>query len=259
MKQDSSRLTAVDAGAIAVISVAICLAAHRLLLMTVLVPVVLALRWAAIWFLRRREGVNIRAEFIFFLLCIGLGAFNDWNSVCNRKIYEYTVPHYFGFSTIPIWMLLFWGMILRFVARLARWQALKPGTGISNAFGPGRFSVDSKTLKVAAALVLVFGTRQAIYRFYLDPILSWLPFFIALAILLILFRPNRHDGKLIGLFLIGGPLIEVLYIKAGGLHRYHLGWIGGVPLWIVLWWLVIVVIWKDLAYRIERGLHNRIA
>lgn len=47
-----------------------------------------------------------------------------------------------------------------------------------------------------------------------------------------------------------GAIVEVAYIQGGGLHRYHLGWIGGVPLWIALWWPLAVLVWGDLARRL---------
>jgi len=258
MKPDSSLLVGIDAAVIAAVSLAICLASHNLILMTVLVPGILLARVAAVWAVASREGVRMKAEILFLLICTVLGAFNDWNSVCNKKIYDYTVPHEFAFSTIPIWMLLYWGMILRFVARLARWDALGAPTAVSNRIGAGILRADSGALKVAGELLLVLVTRQAIYRFYLDPVLSWLPFLGALGVFWFLFRPDRHDVKLLLIFLAGGPLIEILYIQVGRLHFYHLGWIGGVPLWIALWWLLIVLIWKDLAFRIEHALRERL-
>ena len=254
---DSNRLFAIDACLILVVSAAISVASRQLAFMTVFVPAVILARMAAVAAVARSEGVSLGAEACFLLLCTALGAFNDWNSVCNKKIYDYTVPHYFAFSTIPIWMLLYWGMILRFLARMARWQVLGPPADANNAVGLGRFVVESAPLKVAAELALVLVTRQAIYRLYEHPVLSWLPFLLALLVMLVLFRPDRHDLKLLAIFLVGGPLIEILYIQLGDLHRYHHGWIGGVPLWIALWWLVCVLIWKDLAFRVESALRRR--
>jgi len=256
---DSNRLVGIDAAVIAAVSLAICLASRNLILMTVLVPGLFLARIVAVAAVSTREGVNLRAELVFLLVCTVLGGFNDWNSVCNKRIYDYTVPRFFSFATIPLWMLLYGGMILRFVARLARWQALSPPRSVSDRLGVGAWRVDSGTIKVAAELGLVLATRQTIYRLYLDPVLSWLPFLAALAVFFLLFRPDRHDGKLLLLFLAGGPLIEILYIRVGGLHAYHLGWIGGVPLWIALWWLLIVLIWKDIAFRLERFLRSRFA
>ena len=55
-------------------------------------------------------------------------------------------------------------------------------------------------LRVAAMLVLVLATRQSIYRLYLHPVGSWLPFLLALMVYLLLFRPSRHDFRLLGIF-----------------------------------------------------------
>jgi hypothetical protein len=258
VKPDSNLLVGIDAAVIAVVSAAICLASTHLTLMTVLVPALILVRMGMLARVASREGVNLKAEVVFLLVCTVLGGFNDWNSVCNKKIYDYTVPHFFAFSTIPLWMLLFWGMILRFVARLARWQALGAPEQVSDKLGAGSHTVDNAALKVGGELLLVLVTRQTIYRLYMDPVLSWLPFLGALGVYWVLFRPDLHDGKLLLIFLAGGPLIEILYIQVGGLHAYHLGWIGGVPLWIALWWLLIVLIWKDLAFRMERFLRKRI-
>jgi len=256
MKPDSSRLFAIDAAAILAVSVAICLASQRLLFMTIFVPLVLLVRIAAMAHMGEREDASIKAELLFLLICTVLGAFNDWNSVCNKQIYRYTVPHWFDFSTIPLWMLLFWGMILRFIARLARWRTLGPPEQASDLVGIGKWRMENAWVKIALELALVLATRQAVYRFHSHPVLSWLPFLIALALVLVLFHPTRHDAKLLAIFAAGGPLIEIAYIRIGELHAYALGWIGGVPLWIALWWLVAALIWKDLAFRIERALRG---
>lgn len=256
MKPDSNRLMAIDAGVTALVSAAISVAGHQLVFMTIFVPVVILARFLLVFGLAGREGVNRKAELVFFLLCTALGAFNDWNSVCNRKIYDYCVPHFFSFSTIPLWMLLFWGMILRFFARLARWEGLRPDEKPCNRVGLGRLGTNHPAARVIAELCLLMATRWFIYRFYLDPVLSWLPFLAGLLLFALFFRPGRHDAKLVALFLVIGPLIEVLYIRVGRLHVYHLGWFCGVPLWIVLWWALSILIWKDLAFRIERFLRE---
>lgn len=250
MKPDSNRLVAIDAAAIVIVSAAICLFSRQLLLMTVIVPAVFLFRSALVTALSRAENINLKAEFLFLAICVVLGAFNDWNSVDRQGIYRYTVPHYFGFSTIPLWMLLFWGLILRFIARLARWEKLGPPARASNRV----VSVESGVLKIAVELLLILATRLSVFNFWDDPVWSWLPFLLALVIFLLVCSPTMHDLKLLLIFLVGGPLIEIAYIQLGGLHEYHLGWIGGVPLWIVLWWLLAVLVWKDLAYRLESWL-----
>ena len=246
-----------DAAIIAVASVAISLLSKHLLLMTLLIPCLMVARMA-LWALVRRPaptGRHVMAELAFLLLCTALGGFNDWSSVVRYRIYDYSVPHYFpSFSTIPIWMLLYWGLILRALAALTRWQRLSPPTTPANTVRLGVTTLEGPWIKVATLLLLVLATRQGIYRFYLDPWLSWLPFAAAAILFALLFGLTRHDRRLCLLILIGGPAVEVLYIQVGHLHHYHLGWLGGVPLWIALWWLVALLVWKDLSARIQARL-----
>ncbi|RLB52449.1 MAG: hypothetical protein DRI90_22095 [Deltaproteobacteria bacterium] len=101
------------------------------------------------------------------------------------------------------------------------------------------------------------GTRQTIYRLSADPWWSWLPFTVAIVAWLLLFRPSGHDAKLLALFAVGGPGIEILYIQVGALHQYALGWLGGVPLWIALWWLLAVLVGQDLSARLLRLVSGR--
>lgn len=257
MKPDSNKLFLTDLAVIILISIAISIASSKLIFMTYFVFSVIALRMLAVAMLAKKENIKLSAEIIFFVVCILLGAFNDWNSVCHKKIYNYTVPTDLSFSTIPLWMLVYWGMILRFIARFARWEKLNPPQEISNTVKFGKKTFSSSYLKVILQLLLVFATRQTIYVFYLHPFLSWLPFLLALIIYFFLFLPDSHDLKMLLIFLVGGPLIEIIYIKIGGLHYYYLGWIAGVPLWIALWWLIIILIWKDFAFRVERFLIKR--
>lgn len=256
MKPDSHRLFALDAAVIVAGSALISAMSQRLLFLTVAVPVILVLRFGILAFLLKREAGSLSRELILFLICLGLGAFNDWNSVCNYKIYDYTVPHFFAFSTIPIWMLLFWGMILRGFLRLCRWQALAPLETPDNRVHLGFTTLDNGWLKIAVLLALVLATRQAIYRLFLDPIWSWAPFAIALALYVFFFRLSTRDLKLLGFFLLAGPGMEILIINVGHLHRYHLGWLLGVPLWIALWWLLAILVWQDLGLRLESRLQR---
>jgi len=77
--------------------------------------IVLVLFCTRIYFVAFKSA-NAKAEILFFLICTVIGAFNDWNSVGNKEIYQYTVPYNFDFLKIPIWMLLYWGIILRLIA-----------------------------------------------------------------------------------------------------------------------------------------------
>ncbi len=242
-----------DASLVAIISVLICLASNKLLLMTIAIPSLLLLRNLIAIHISKKENRKAFPEIIFYVICTLLGAFNDWNSVVNKGIYAYHVPHEFAFSTIPFWMLLYWGLILRFMAGLA-WR-ISDGR-VSNKTGLGKWHLESGLIKALFGTALLLITRQFIYRFYLDPLWSWLPFLFALFLFLLTTYPSKKDLLLALVFLTGGPAIEMLYINAGGLHAYHLGWMGGVPLWIILWWMLAVLIWKDVSARIYRMLSS---
>jgi len=243
----STRELAIDGVAIVAVSAWLCAAASNLLLMTVCVPLVLGLRVAA--YARWGRG-RLRVEVAFLTLCTLLGAFNDWNSVVNHRVYDYTVPVYFPeLTTIPIWMLLFWGLILRFFVTLGTWEGLGD-TAPTNETRLGPWRSRSPWLKVLVQLALVLVTRQAIYQTTADPIGSWVPFLLAGALYVVLFGLTRVERKLALVVLVVGPLVEVLYIQVGGLHHYKLGWLGGVPVWIALWWVLAVMVWRDLGQRV---------
>lgn len=238
-----NRAFALDAAAISIVSVAICTAAHHLAFMSALVVAVVAVRFAM--FRGPRLG-----ELAFFTVCTALGAFNDWSSVTRHHVYAYTVPVYFpSVSALPLWMLLYWGLILRFLATLFRWQRLRLGAP-PDTLHLGRRVVASAPWRVGVLVAIVVVTRQTIYRGYDDPLWSWLPFALALGIALFLLRPDRRRLAVLGAFVVLGPLVEVAYIKLGGLHHYALGWFGGVPLWIVLWWGLAGLVWEDLSARV---------
>ena len=219
--------------------------------MTVLVPVVWVGRtWA--WARVRPAGAHsLVAELAFAAIGTVVGGFNDWSSVDVYHIYDYGVPTDLpGVSSLPVWMLLYWGLILRFLATLALFEGSGADPVPRNIVRLGRYASTRSCVKIGVQLVLVVATRQAIYRTYLDPVLSWLPFVAATAIHFALFGWDHRDRWLVVLALAVGPLVEIAYIQVGGLHRYHLGWLGGVPLWIALWWAVAVLIWRDLAPRL---------
>ena len=187
-----------------------------------------------------------------------IGGFNDYNSVVRHGVYGYDTPIFFpSLTTIPLWMLLFWGMILRFLATLTASSWLGAAASPGDLVRIGQRPVHSALVKIAMLLALVVVTRQCIYRLYLDPWWSWLPFALAFGIYWALFYPRRHDVILAATALVAGPLIEILYIRVAHLHHYHLGWFLGVPLWIVLWWAIALLVWKDLGYRL-RGWIDRL-
>lgn len=247
----------VDAVAVGLISAFICLWSERLALMSVLVPAVLLARlglWLALP--RAERDLGGCAEVAFFLMATLFGAFNDWNSVTRHRVYDYTVPTDLpGLSHIPIWMLLYWGLILRFVLTVFHWRRSglpRAGDGVFL----GRRAAARPVLRVLLVLGLVLATRQAIYRLYDHVLLSWLPFAVAILAYLALFRPDRARLRLLVLVVLTGPAVEALYINVGHLHAYRLGWLGGVPIWIALWWGLAALVWDDLGTRIMDGLER---
>ncbi len=235
----SDRGVVVDVGAMLAVGIAVCLASHRLSFMTALVAAALVVRLllACTW-----GGRALRVELPFFALCTLIGAANDWNTVVRHGVYVYSVPTDLAWSTIPLWMLLYWGLVLRAIASLAGSARLG-----ETREGAGVFSV-------AAQLALVLATRQAIYRLWSDPVWSWAPFAIGLLVYVLVLRPPQRARRLALVALVVGPPVEMAFIHFGGLHRYALGWFFGVPLWIVLWWALGVLVFADLAPRLERAL-----
>ncbi len=254
------RAFAVDAGAVTLISVAICLVSDRLAWMSVIVPLLIALR-LALWLAlpRSERDLDGRAELAFFALATLIGGFNDWNSVTRHRIYDYTVPTDLpGVSDIPIWMLLYWGLILRFVITVFHWRR----TGIERALPTLRWrgrAIGGSALRVAFLLGLTLVTRQSIYRLYEHPIGSWLPFLLAIGVGVLLLGLNNRRLGMLGLVIAVGPLVEMSYINVGNLHAYHLGWLGGVPLWIALWWGLAALVWEDVGTRVMDGLERLLA
>ena len=244
------QLVFVDGAILLCFSAAICLAADQLVLMTILLALVFAMRIVV------GAVLGGRTELVFLAFCTVLGGFNDWNTVVYRGVYSYTVPTFFPeLSTIPLWMLIYWGLILRFVAALA-WH-----TGpVSNTVRLPKIAggkAEDWRLKVGLQLGILFLTRLCIYSLYLHPILSWVPFAAALGLWVLLFEIKRRELTL-GLFaIVVGTLVEVAYIQVGGLHKYHLGWIGGVPLWIALWWPLATWMFKDIGGRVHQVLSNK--
>ncbi len=249
----SDRALALDVATTVAVAVAACaLAAEPRVMLGVVLGAFVArtLAWRAVVPEARAPGALGR-ELAFLALSTLLGAANDWNTVDRHGVYGYGVPTDLpGLSTIPAWMLLYWGLILRSVATLASWRGLGEPTARDEVHLPG-LVLHGARWRVAVELALVLATRQAIYRLWDHPLLSWLPFAAALALYALLLRPGRRERALALTFAIVGPVAEALLIGVGGLHHYALGWLFGVPLWIALWWVLAVLIWADLAPRLR--------
>lgn len=240
---------AVDFAAVASVSLAIVTVADRLVFMTAWVAVVIAARlWAWRRWAMRDWGFGLGVEIAFLAGCALVGGFNDWNTVVRHGVYDYSAPAFFpALTTIPEWMLVFWGLILRSLVTLFRWRRMSPPAAPQNA---SVFAANNAGLRVGLEFAIIAATRQAVYRWYADPIWSWLPFAAAAVAYVVFLKPRTYELRLGLLFAVAGPLIEAAYIHGGGLHVYRLGWILGVPLWIALWWVLAVLIWSDLAGRV---------
>lgn len=65
--------------------------------------------------------------------------------------------------------------------------------------------------------------------------------------------PAARARRLAIVALAVGPIAEALLIRVAHLHAYALGWLCGVPLWIVLWWALGALVWAEAAPRLERA------
>lgn len=251
----SRRAVAIDLVAVAAVGVAACVGAHDTARMTAVVAATHAARLAVWSRLRPAERpLPMWAEVAFTALCALLGGFNDWNTVDRHHVYSYGVPSDLApLSSIPLWMLAYWGLILRLVATLGMFEELgEPGR-------PGALRGTRAAhpwLRVGLLLAMVAITRQSIYRYWADPLWSWLPFAAALALHALLFPWGRREKRLALIAATVGPVAEMLLIRAG-LHRYALGWLFGVPVWIALWWVLATLLWGELS-RLVPGLVERV-
>ncbi|MBZ0272826.1 hypothetical protein K8I61_12380 [bacterium] len=253
MTNRHGRAALLDAAVTAAGSVLIGAFAHRLPVMSVAIPILLAARmiaWARLPASEREHGFG--AEAALYAACVVIGAANDWNTVVRHGVYEYTVPSDLGaFSSIPAWMLLFWGQILRSLASLSRWTRLGPDTSPKSLRVWRGAQIGGRAARLAFILLVTIATRQAIYRFHLHPIWSWLPFSLALAVYVFAMRPSLRHLRVASLLVVAGPAVEAIFIRVVGLHRYDLGWLFGVPLWIVLWWALAAMILAELTQWFE--------
>lgn len=227
----SSRALAIDGGAVAAVAIATVAAADHPAVMTAVVALAIAARFALWAALPTTEREPARVELPIFALGLALGAANDWNTVARHGVYAYGVPG----AAVPVWMLAYWGLIVRLMLTVARWHRLAPPP-----------LPRPTAARAAFLLALVIVTRQAIYRWYGDPVLSWLPFAAALAAYAAVARPGRYQLRLAAVVALAGPAAEIALIQLAGLHRYELGWLAGVPLWIALWWILAAMIWAEL-------------
>ncbi len=253
MSVASDRELAIDAAPLALVSLAIVTLAEHPRVMGAIVLAAIVLRLSLFRLLVARSRRAMRVELAFFGICTAVGALNDYNTVVVHGVYGYSVPAELpALSSIPIWMLATWGLVLRFVATLSRWHRIGGGAPVSDRVWPLR--APSAPARIVVIALLVAGTRAITYTHASDPLWSWIPYVVALAIAALVLSPTRRDRALVAIALVVGPLVEAAYIQLGGLHRYPLGWFFGVPLWIVLWWALGAWLWADLSARVHRAL-----
>lgn len=234
--------------AVIVISALILLSVDNEMIMSVVVASVVVWR-NLIYPLIKKDSLS--SSLVFYIICVLLGGFNDWRSVDVKKIYEYHAPTSFpDFSSIPLWMYLYWGIILCLMSRLGRWNWGRSYVNSDELLPWFKKGLTSPVMKILGQLLLIFITRQTIYTNYLDPFYSWFPFVVAIVAYVIVFRVNVQDILFFFTAIILGTIVESAYITLANLHFYHLGIIYGVPVWITLWWGLSVLIWRDLSYRI---------
>lgn len=246
MRRDDRALL-VDALAVLVVGAAACVARAHVAAMWGVV----ALAWLGRLTLRGETRPTLSAlsrEFALTAGCALVGYANDWNTVVRHGVYDYGGPHDLApWSSIPSWMLGFWGLIFRFVLTLSAWERLGERSPAGEIrLGPWARGRTHPWLRRALVLALVLVTRQAIYRLWAHPVLSWAPFAAALGAHAWLFPWGRRERSLVLLALTVGPLAEAALI-ASGLHQYALGWLVGVPVWIALWWALGALTLAELA------------
>lgn len=256
MKGDRASL--LDGGAVIAVGALACVARTDLRVMSLGVAAAWILRLA----LHRRLPADERPlpwarELALLVACAIVGYANDWNTVVRHGVYSYGPPSDLApWSTIPAWMIGFWGLVLRLVITLGAWERLG-ATGPADAVRAWPRNLDARVgprvaLRVALRLallgVLVVATRQSIYRLFAHPVASFAPFALALGAHAWLFPWGPRERRLVLVALTVGPLAEAVLIRAG-LHRYELGWLLGVPIWIALWWALGVLVLAELGRR----------
>lgn len=182
--------------------------------------------------------LNKSGDYIYLIIGIVLGGGNDIISMW-KKVYYYT-PETILPVPIPLWMLLFWGEVFIFFRKIMRY---KPFLG----------KLDKPELldpPLIADLIIFVILRIVIYKFANKP---WVPdaiySFIYVVRILIL-PPKPNERKLILTMLILGPIYEIALVKCG-LYVYQNGIIFGLPLWLIIWWLFVIRLFKAISDRIE--------
>ncbi|UCD85179.1 MAG: DUF2878 family protein [Deltaproteobacteria bacterium] len=227
-----------EAAVLIITALAICLFSQNTKIMSIVFAAIVIFRF--VFF-------NRRGDVIFFLMGVILGGGNDLMSMW-RGVYYYT-PATILPVPIPVWMLLFWGEIFVFFRKLIRYGPfLRPET-------PRKRLLD---LPLALDIILFAVYRIIIYRYASVP---WLPDALYAGILvarLLLLPPKTDERKLMITILLLGPVYEIALIRCG-LYVYQNGFIWGLPLWLIIWWVFIIRVFKAIIDRIEHSVATRLS
>ncbi len=222
-----------EAALLIITALAICLFSQNTKVMSIVFALIIIFRFVLL---------NRRGDIIFFSMGVILGGGNDLMSMW-RGVYYYTPTTILPVS-IPVWMLLFWGEIFVFFRKLIRYgPLLRPETTRKRLLD----------LPLALDIILFAIYRIIIYRYASVP---WLPDALYAGIFvvrLLLMPPTTDERKLMITILLLGPLYEITLVKCG-LYVYQNGFIWGLPLWLIIWWVFIIRMFKAFIDRIENAI-----
>ena len=194
-------------------------------IMSIVVGALIVLRFV---FLYRKGDV------VYFLVGFVVGGGNDVMSMW-RGVYYYTPPTILPVP-IPVWMLFFWGLGFLFLRRLVRWRFFQEEDS-------RREKLFDKPLVADVAVAVVY--RAIVYSWAAVAYLPGALYASILVIRVLVFPPSREERRLMISILLLGPLYEALLI-GGGLYVYQNGAVFGMPIWLVVYWVFMIRVMKQV-------------
>lgn len=196
--------------------------------------------------------VNVAGDWLFFILGVVFGGGNDFMSMING-VYYYTAIPIIPNLALPIFMWLFWGwafLLFRKIFNLAWCRGEKFQKD-------GRFLRGWIDTKLIFDIALVIVLRLVIYNTYLLDF--WIPalfYGIAVGIRLLIFHPKKNELRII-IFLPIAYFFEGIMVLFG-LYVYYNPIFPGIPLWLMIWWVLLVpIVLKEIFDRLEFIVENR--
>lgn len=190
--------------------------------------------------------VNEKGDWIFFLIGVVAGGGNDFMSMING-VYYYTAIPIIPNLALPIFMWLFWGQVFLLFRKIFNvpWfkgEEFKKDGILLNGW------IDKK---VILDIVLIIILRAVIYNTaQMD---FWIPslfYGIGVSIRLIIFPAKRNEWFII-IILPYAFMFEGLMVTFG-LYVYFNPVFLGLPLWLMIWWIMLVpIVVKEIFDRIE--------